>query len=391
MSAACNSTVATTSAVVISSYRGGAEILDPLADEWRALCAETSANQPFYRPEWIRAYLRSFAPGAKVVLVTARIDGRLRMLLPLIEEMGTFSKMPVRKLRAPVNFWAGRFDAICGAGRDGEAAVRATWKYLRSSGGWDLLQLRAALEGSTVSRLAAVARADGYRVIQIPDKPSPYVSLPEDPQQLNMLPVNARLRRELRHVRRQLAEDGIRLSFYRVERAEWNSLDRFYHLEASGWKGRKSTSILSMQVRPFFDEVAESASYYGYFTLYMLELNGQVVAAQYGFTLAACYYSVIVAYDENFRRYSPGHLIIEEIVRDCVARGIRCYDLTGQNQEWKLRWTKEARPLSHHFVFRGPIGNLAYTLSSKLRYGMGHRLRWGQKDGTAPAGDRKAE
>jgi CelD/BcsL family acetyltransferase involved in cellulose biosynthesis len=351
---------------VISAEHGGAETVDQFANEWRELCAEAADDQPFYRPEWIRAYLRAFDPKAKVVVITARFKGRLCLILPLIEETGSFSKIPVRKLRVPVNCYAGRFDAVCSPGSEGDAAIRATWEYLKNSSSWDLLQFRDALEGSTIGRIAALAQADGFRTIQLPDKPSPYVPVPVDPELLKQLPVNTRLRRELKHVRRQLADVGP-LNFYRVEAAEREQLDRFYELEASGWKGQQSSAIICKQIRPFFDEIAESTARFGYFTLYVLELKQKLIAAQYGFTYRSCYYSVTVAYDEDFKEFSPGHLIIEEILRDCCTRGIRVFDTTGQNQEWKMRWTKQSRPLNHYFIFRGPMGRLAYAVGSRVR------------------------
>jgi len=366
--------------MIVTACRGKAEVVDRMADEWRQLCAEASDDQPFYHPEWIRAYLRAFAPKARVVVITARLHGRLRLMLPLISEIGTHSRMPLRKFRVPVNFCAGRFDAVCPEGPEGDAAIRATWEYLKKSNNWDLMQFRDALEGGTISRLAEMAATDGFHTIRIADKPSPYVPIPADPELLKQMPVNARLRRELKHVRRKLANVGP-LNFYRVETADPKQLERFYELEASGWKGQQSTAIVSKQMRPFFDEIAKSATRFGYFTLYMLELKGQLIAAQYGFTHRSCYYSVIVAYDEDFKEFSPGHLIIEEIVRDCCARGIRVFDTTGQNQEWKMRWTKQARPLNHYFVFRGPVGRLAYTVGSRLRprverfFGVGSALQ----------------
>jgi len=368
-------------ALIVSAYRGGADVVDSLADEWRQLCAEATDDQPFYRPEWIRAYLRTFVHGARVVLITAKLCGRLCMLLPLLEENGTFCKIPVRKLRVPVNFYAGRFDAVCSAGPDGEAAIVAAWKYVRELDGWDVLHLRDALRGSAISRLAAVAQADGLNTIQIADKPSPYVSLPSDPRLLQQLPVNVRLRRQLRQIRRQLAEQGSTLKLHRVETADPNALSQFFRLEASGWKGQQQSAILHNGTRSFFEEIAESSARFGYFVLYMLELNGQLIAAHYGFTLRDCYYSVIVAYDENFKQFSPGHLLVDEIVRDCAVRGIRRYDITGQDQEWKTRWTTEARPLSQHFVFRGLRGNLAYTVASKLWPTIGRVLARKPKSG----------
>jgi CelD/BcsL family acetyltransferase involved in cellulose biosynthesis len=368
------------SSFVVSAYLGRGEIADQLADEWRELCNEAADDQPFYRPEWIRAFFRFFVPRKKVVIVAARLDGRLRLMLPLIEEKGTFSKMPVRKLKAPVNSCAGRFDAIYSAGPDGEAAIQATWKFIKELDGWDLLQFRDALQGSAVSRLAAAARADGLSTIQIDDKPSPYVPVPADPELLKQLPVNARLRRQLRQIRREIAEKDLSLKLHRVETADPKALNRFYELEASGWKGKERTAILLYGRKPFLDEVAASAARAGYFTLYLLELDGQLIAGHYGFTHRACYYSVVVAYNEGFKEFSPGHLIIDEIVRDCAARGVRAYQTTGQDQEWKMRWTNQVQPLSHHFVFRGRLGNLAYAVESRLRPAVSRLLAGQNKD-----------
>jgi CelD/BcsL family acetyltransferase involved in cellulose biosynthesis len=324
-------------------------------------------DQPFYRPEWIRAYLRVFVPGAKIRLITAGVNGRLSLVLPLVQEWSRFSKVPLRKLRSPVNFWAGRFDAIRRSGPEGDAAVSATWEHLKKAEGWDLLQFRDAPEGGTMSLLAAAAREDGFRVLQHADKPSPYVPVPSDPELLKQMPLNSRLRRELRQVRRQLSEQGP-FKFYRVDMADRDALERFYRLEASGWKGQEGSAIVCDQKnREFFDEIVESAARFGYLSLYMLELKGELMAAHLGFTLRGCYYSAIVAYDERFREYSPGHLIISEIVRDCAARGLRGYDPTGQNQEWKMKWTNEVRPMCHYFVFRGILGNLAYQAESRVR------------------------
>jgi CelD/BcsL family acetyltransferase involved in cellulose biosynthesis len=349
---------------VVQTERGGADLVDRLLVDWRRLCEEAEDDQPFYRPEWIRAYLHAFAPRAHILLITVRMSGRLRLVLPLIEEKGTFCKVPVRKLRAPVNHHACRFDAILSAGPEGEAAIQAVREHLKQIHGWDVLQLRDALEGSAASRLAAAARADGFRTLEIKDNPSPYVSVPADAGLRKQLPVNARLRRQLRQIRREIASQGLSLKFRRIETLDADALNRFFELESSGWKGTERSSILLQGNRVFFQEIAAAAVRFGYFTLYMLELDGRLIASQFGFTHRARYYSVVVAYDEAFKQFSPGHLIIEEILNDCAGRGIHVYDMTGQNQEWKMKWTTQVHPLSHHFIFNGPWGRLTYALAT---------------------------
>jgi CelD/BcsL family acetyltransferase involved in cellulose biosynthesis len=235
------------------------------------------------------------------------------------------------------------------------------------------LQFRDTPQESTVARLVAEARADGFRTIQVPDKPNPYVPVPATPELLDQMPPNSKLRSQLRQARRRLAELGP-VNFYRLNTSDHHALERFYQLEASGWKGRIGSCALYDGSRTFYDEVAESAARFGYFSLYMLELNGLLLAAHFSFTHRGRCYSPKVAYNEDFKQFAPGHQIVAEILRDCVARGIHGYDITGQDQPWKMKWTSEVRRIDHHFVFKGPLGNLAYSIGSRLRPAVGRLL-----------------
>src|SRR3954470_8739643 len=88
---------------------GGVEILDELAPAWRELCAEGPCDEPFYRPEWVRAHVVAFEPGERLVLATAWAGARLRAVLPLMSVRGTFAGLPVRMLRAAAGDHACRF------------------------------------------------------------------------------------------------------------------------------------------------------------------------------------------------------------------------------------------------------------------------------------------
>ena len=354
------------SSIAAHLHRGGLEVIDHLADEWRLLCEQAADDQPFFRPEFIRAHVRAISPHSRLAVITVREDGHLRLVLPLIEEFGTFGKIPLRKLRAPVDFNCGRFDAVRSAGPVGDAAIRVAWQYLRTISSWDLLQLCYAQPGSTVSRLTALAQSDGFLTLHASDRPNPYVPLPREPKLLGQLPRNARLRTKLRQVKRQLADLG-GFHFHCVTKAEPESLERLFALEASGWKGLNRTAVVTKaNVRHFFYELAAVAAHFGYLALYMLELNGELIAAHFALTYKGRCYSPVVAYNEAFSQFSPGHLIVSEILQDCVTRGFDAYDITGQDQEWKMKWTTHILKVNHHYIFRGAAGHLAYHVARRL-------------------------
>jgi CelD/BcsL family acetyltransferase involved in cellulose biosynthesis len=352
----------------VSAHRGDLEILDRFADEWRDLCAQAVDDQPFFRPEWISAYLRAFMPTANVLLITARLEGRLSLVLPMVEENQVFNGVPVRKLRSPVNAHGVRFDAARTPGPDGDAAISDVWEFLREMEGWDVLEFAHTPEGSMIDRLVANAHAGGFRTACVAERLNPYVPIPDDPELLKKLPRNSRLRTQLRQVHRLTAEQGP-LTFYRVQTADRGALDRFYQLEASGWKGGEGSAILcDSKTRQFYDEVAASAARFGYFSLYLLELRGELIAAHFALIHQGRCYSPKVAYSENYRQFAPGHLIVSEILKDCCARGIYGFDITGPNDEWKMKWTSDTRAVNHHFVFRNDLaGSLAYAVRFRLR------------------------
>jgi len=364
-----------TKSVVVSSHRGGPALIDEFTAEWNDLSNDAVEDQPFFRPAWIRAYFRAFEPQAKVLLVTARVDGRLVMVLPLVEELSTFSKVPVRRLRAPVNYCCSRFDAVRRSGPEGESAIDATWEYLRNLSGWDLLLFRDALEGSTVSRIANCAEREGFRIHRVADRPTPFIPVPADPVVMAKMPPNSKLRSQLKQIRLRLKNHGS-LRFSRSAVADPAALDRFYQLEVSGWKGRSpdGLTVLNCGVQSFYNEVASGAARDGYFSLYSLELNDVLIAAHYSFTHRDRCYSPKVAYNEDYKQFGPGHLIVAEILKDCRERGITGFDITGQDQPWKMKWTTQTRAAYQHFIFKGSVGKLAHVIGTGAR-----ASKWSEK------------
>jgi len=353
------------SSMVAAAHFGGIEVVECWADEWRRLCDQSADDQPFYRPEWIGAHIRAFAPHGKVVLLTVSFEGKLLFVLPLLQEWSALGGVPLRKLRGPVNSHSCFFDAVRHSSSQGDAAVVAAWNYLQKLRGWDLLELHDVPEGGTIATLALEASKSGLHTALLPMRRSPFMLIPSDPEGLQKLPANKRLRTHLRSIRRELAEKG-QLKLHRADRS---ALNRFYELEAAGWKGAEGSAITcNPRIRQFYDEISEAAERFGYLSLFNLEFDGELLASHLGLSYKGRYFSPKIAYNEKFPQYAPGHLIVSEILQDCISRGISEYHITGDNDEWKMKWTSDSRPKFGHFVFRrGFPGSLAYALRFRIR------------------------
>jgi CelD/BcsL family acetyltransferase involved in cellulose biosynthesis len=356
----------------VSAQGGGTEVLERLADEWRALAAQSPDDEPFYRPEWITAIIRAFFPESKVLVVSARKNGILKFVLPLLRERALFCGLPVLRLRSPVSVHSCRFDAVRCASHEGEQAGLAVWRYLKEKQAWDLLEFSDIPDESCVEILVAAAKADGFHAAKVAMRPNPIVRI----DALEKLPRNTRLRGKLRQAHRELSKKGP-MRLCRVETANLEALERFYALEASGWKGHEGGAIrYDARAKQFYDEIAAIASGYGYLSLYTLECGGNLLAAHFGLSHHGSYYSPKLAYDESHREWAVGHLIVSEILRDCAARGISTYDITGPDDEWKMKWTDQVRRRSMYFVFRNnALGFLAHALRFRVRPAIKRSLR----------------
>ena len=301
------------------------------------------------------ACTQAFYPGASLLLITLREETRLRAVLPLWEESHRFLGVPISRLRSVTHpDYSCRFDIIHDAGTDQGEISKAIWSSLKAQSGWDEIELSNIPAGGGAEALLSLARHDGLITWQQDLVRSPYIDMTSDSGKgdFTSLVRSANLRRKLRRRWQRLQGLGpVRL--FRVESADPEMLARFYALERSGWKGQDGTAIACRpEVRRFYDSVAENATRYGYLFLYFLEVSGKPVAAHFGLTLGGRYFPLKVAYDESFREFSPGHLMLGLVLQDAAQQGVFECDCLGDNEDWKMQWQVEIRPHSVCHIYR---------------------------------------
>lgn len=345
--------------MTVAATIGGVEIIDRFAEEWRELCEESATDEPFYRPEWIRAYIRAFAAGKTVVLVTARSEGRLRAVLPLLEERTAYLGWRVTRLRSAANIHSVRFDLVRCAGSEGDQAELAVWDYLKNFLSWDVIEFPDVPEGGVVDGWRAWAQKDGFYTAKVNSLQMPFIQLVpwEGDWDWWLGRLKGEFRQNLRRRVRKLQDEP---KLRRIDRADPEGLKLFYEMERSGWKGTDRGAIAcSPWTLQFYNEIAHMAEHFGYLTLYFLEVGGRTIAAQFGLTYRGRYFSLKSAYFETEAKFSPGHLLVNLVLRDCANRGLTEFDFLGPWMEWKANWTSLARPHCTVHIFRDTISGSA--------------------------------
>ncbi len=368
---------------VVETVSGGLEVLSNLRDDWRGLLEHVGNGSPYWRPEWILAALRAYSPGAKVLVIAVRQGGNLCAILPLVDERGKFAGLPAHKLRAPLTTAGVGIDIPCSVSGAARSEVfDAIWKAIKSKRDWDVLELPSVFEGASIERLSALAENDGLAIGRWTLPLIASFSIPHGPaaaEELEKYPRHPKLRSKVRQREKKLAALGpVRLR--RTEQDSAAALQVFYEMEARGWKGRAKSAILcDPRNRQFFDEVMREAEKLGHLCLYTLELDGKAIAAHIGFTYRDRYWAAKSTYDENYREYAPGHLIVKAILRDCHERGIKEY-VMGIREDWKMEWTQDVTRRSYQCIFnRGLWPRLLYTVRFPLRRRLAALKVWRRK------------
>ncbi len=357
--------------LTVETMTGGLEVFGKLGDEWRELLSRVENDSPYGRPEWILAALRAYSPQAKVVVITVRRGGILCAILPLVEERGKFAGIPARKLRAPLTVAGVGVDVVCGlSGAEQDEVIQLLWKVIERKKGWDVLELPSVIEDAAITRLSSLAQNCGYPTGNWPVPLIAFFLIPQGPtakKDLEKYPRHPKLRSKVRQRETKLSALGS-VELLRTVKDSRKELQRFYEMEASGWKGKEKSAIISdARSRQFFDEVTGEAERLGYLCLYTLELDGKPIAAHIGFTYRGRYWAVKSTYDENYRDYAPGHLIVKAILRDCSERGLSEY-VMGIREDWKLEWTQDVRKRNYQCIFsKGLWGRALYALRFPLR------------------------
>jgi CelD/BcsL family acetyltransferase involved in cellulose biosynthesis len=151
----------------------------------------------------------------------------------------------------------------------------------------------------------------------------------------------AKLARNNRRLGKKLAE-GFGAVALAVESSNFRNLGRFFEIEASGWKGAGGTAIEQQDElgRAYISACRheDSVSRGCVFTLYAGSIP---ISAAFGLVYPGHVTLLKIAFDNRFGEFSPGSLLLSEILDYCIAENKnRLYLSTFP--DWSHRWKPEA-------------------------------------------------
>jgi CelD/BcsL family acetyltransferase involved in cellulose biosynthesis len=322
-----------------------------LAGPWDDLVSRIGAD-PFMSVWWTNAWFTWFAPHRRPCIVTVWRGNELAAVLPLDRRWQELS-------------WGERLPALQIPADSAEAAAAlASAVFAGGHGRVGLTLVDATDPGLSVWRHEA--RTAGYDLVEEHADESPFIALAGTWGDFEA-GLEAKFVRELRRRRRRLDEVGqVEVELLDGTRELDRALSEGFGIEGSGWKSAEGSAVTSDASRlAFFTDIARSAARRGALRLAFLRLDGRPIAFQFSLVQGGAYYFVKGGYDVEYRRYSPGQLLVAATIEASFAAGLDRFEFLGSADAFKLDWTNTFRDrLRVTATARSPRGLVA-TVAGK--------------------------
>ena len=341
----------------VTVRRRGVLTLDIVRDEagfhalqpfWDTLVDQMATRSPFLRWDWLSLWWDECRREAKLVIAVLRdAEGVPHAIAPL---MLAREPDPARKHLVTLSFLAGfgdahgeRLDLIVPAGQEDELTPQLcrVFKMLRHE--CDNVRLNHLPEESsnTPHLLAVLKEAYGHAGV-LNRQASRFIHLPaswEDYEARH----NSKWRNVLRRRRRAFTAEHAGTATHAGVRVPFpEAMKEFRVLHAMQWAAGISSFTTAPSWR-FHQRLAARWLPTERAWMPMLETDGKVIAALYGFVERDEFFQFQTGWEQSLAKISPGKLVMRWAIDCSIQRGLRVYDMLPSDYEYKRQWCDGVR------------------------------------------------
>jgi CelD/BcsL family acetyltransferase involved in cellulose biosynthesis len=164
------------------------------------------------------------------------------------------------------------------------------------------------------------------------------------------------LREEIQRAQRKLDRDQLMIRFETLTGSK-QICKHFADIDAISANSNMAIkrSVMSGQQGKFLQELCLHYASHGWLALHMAYINDQPAAYAICLTVNGVMSSWRTAFDQNFRRYAPGKLLLAYEIQTCFEQGFRVYDFMHGLEPYKFSWTDQVQPLTYVIFYRSPL------------------------------------
>ena len=325
---------------------GSEEGLFESKGDWNRLFAQASAQNPFLMWEWMASWWRHFGAGKRLHLLLVRREGELIGIAPFYQREIRIGGISFRALSFLGDEAVGsdHLDLLSRSGCEDEVAEAIAQTWLNARRDWDFVALRHSAEASPhVARLLRLSE-EGWRVQRQEGELCPFLRLePTWEAFLNQRSASMRytIRRKIRNLEKEHPVEFVMIEDLHEGRS---GMERLISLHQKRWGDRGGSDAFVSEIKlPFHRETAEAFFQKGMARLFFLKVEGETVAALYGFLIGRRFFYYQAGFDPSWKGKSVGLVLMAKCIETAIAQGWSEFDFLRGPEEYKSHWTSEQR------------------------------------------------
>lgn len=337
----------------VAVLRSAAEI-EALEPEWNALSEHSDPRNPFLSYDWTRICLKHVCPGSSPYVMTVRREGGLVGVAPLrLDREAGF-----RVLRFVGD---GRSDYLGVLHTADAAGVEDTvlTALERRRGEWDLAVLRHLAD--TYSRLHTRLVPRSLRACETEGTVAPHVTMDADWNTL-LASGPGWLKRMAKASRKWAKEGGTVTRHCGPDSA--GRVGQIADIEGRSWKGREGVGRFQPgRGQELLRDALGALPPRGEMEVWLAHMDGRPVAFEINFLTPDRIWLYQGAYDEEYRKFSPGGVLDFLSIQRAWEAGAREYDFLSGDEPYKAERTNATRSLRYLALYPTTLrGMLAFAL-----------------------------
>lgn len=202
---------------------------------------------------------------------------------------------------------------------------------------WQVLDLYNILEDSpSLKAIDTEAKKCGWQLVQTKLQPSPFIPLPGD-FEVYLAGIDKKQRHEIRRKLRNVAQGPTIPELIFVEDGDklQHEMDDFIDMMA---QDPSKQAFLTELMKQHLHNTARIAFENGWLQLAFYTLNGEKAAANLSFNYNNRLWLYNSAWDSTFRSYSPGWLLLANLLLWANENGIEEFDFMRGDEDYKYKF-----------------------------------------------------
>jgi CelD/BcsL family acetyltransferase involved in cellulose biosynthesis len=315
-------------------------------NDWDTVAKRSINENIFLTWEWCSTYWKHLGKGKKLIVLKIEDDNESIAFAPLRQSKLKLFNWFECKVIEPMCCGPTDYNDFSITKRE-EECLQLIFKYLYANCDWDIIHLKDISESAVLFDYLQLIQEYDYSLKK--GIMCPYLSLSKS----SPIKLSTKFRQNLRRRMSNLKKDydNVEVKSYDKFSTVEKAMEAFFKLHQNRWLSKNMPSVLSYDTGlKFHLDVAKKFAEKGWLALYFLIVDEEPIASDYAFKFNNKIYQYLSGFNEDFSKYSPGHLLTNELINIFRESGINKLDFLRGEEKYKQDWCS-SYSMNYNFKF----------------------------------------